>query len=198
MINHLAATLRVRFRAWKVPVQVDLGPETTDWCGPGNRLVVWRDEPGQEGYLPAKGSPAGEGAGHARGVRMLAATARFYASSGQDGAMRSDHENDCDAYVDLFLLALYDWAKTQKLVHCPVGLCGYVKPKPSQDHPENVVTFSGVIYEVHFQVPRGVHERAKDTVRLTGVSTTAKLLDAAGGLETVDPPVIAPAHIPPE
>jgi hypothetical protein len=86
------------------------------------------------------------------GTRLLGVKWTIYAQSGLDGAMRNDHENECDLYVDAIQIALAEWGKVSGAGYIEVTEARYL----SAAERDGADLTSDVAYLLRFAVPRGV------------------------------------------
>lgn len=150
MIQVMARDVQTILTARGYPMTVEYGPLRLDRWKPRNGLVlVMRDRGASESVSSAVGARRGP---TNLFVRALAVSAIVHARSSLPGARISDHEFECDRYVDAFMCALQAWQTQTKAL--PVNITGgrYVDDD-ALGSPER---WPGVAYTINFSVPRQV------------------------------------------
>lgn len=112
------------------------------------------------------------------GVRYLGVQWTISAQSGVDGAMRNDHEHECDLYVDAIQCAIHEWGQVSG-----AGVIEFTEARYlSAAERDGADLVSDVAYLLRFYVPRGVVKRtyegsARPTATVAAVdgATLAKL-----------------------
>lgn len=137
----------------KYPVQVRYHERfTRDTCREGHAIIVEHDTDSGDQLQPPRGA---QGNPPKYFDRMIGAKATVYARSSLPNAHRGDHERECEKVIDAFTSAFKKWCTAGRVTTATVGKMGYVPPKPDEG-PE---VWSGVKYEIHFALPRGVYDR---------------------------------------
>jgi hypothetical protein len=191
MIYELTRDLTELLRAKKYPAPIVYGPERLTRGQPvESSIIIERDRGMSDVIGPVKATE------HARPrsstpatvaprilTRHMAVAATFYIQSTLESARVNEHEAECEAYVDAFLVALHTW--------CTVGLSGYevaearylAASEVDKDHaPE---AWAGVVYVLRFRLARGVYVldytgAARSTGTVQHVSNTADIRRTAG------------------
>lgn len=156
MIHQLARDLAVHLHGRGYPVSVYCGPERVTREGVSSHVVVLeRDrERGDSVTYPAGSHP------NARVVRVrsLGVVATIRAQSTRAGAMRHEHERECDALVDgviASLCALYSAAKRPPLDVTEARMLTAEEVQQSEVAPL-------AVYRMRFALPRAVERRDYD------------------------------------
>jgi hypothetical protein len=154
MIYQLALDLAARMQARKFPVSVFYGPERVSRQGCDSmRVLVSRDTVGGDTVIPARSQHRNPVCTHTRGLGVVAL---FEVSSAVAGARVNEHEHECDAVVDAFLVELFSWGEESGAGVIPIVETRYVS---AEERASGAETLSGAVYLVRFQVPRGVFAR---------------------------------------
>lgn len=153
MIYRMMRDVEADLCARLYPLTFSYGPSPSRLVVPHRGLVeVERDTERGETIGPpvaARSNP------RLSGVRVLGVKWTIFAQSGVDGAMRNDHEHECDLYVDAIQLAIYEWAKASGAGVIQFAEARYL----SAAERTAVESPSDVAYLLRFGVPRGVMRR---------------------------------------
>lgn len=179
MIHELAGLLRTALAAKGVPYEVVYGPTATPPKVGSTRIQILRDTDAGDQVLGPRSQHL-----NARqfSVRAMGALARVHATSTLAGAQRHDHEDLADAIVDQLQIELYKIARDAKT------LIRFVRAGIVTDQTAD--GWSGALYELRFQLDRGVRDtkwtgEAAPEGSFTGTATT---LDLTGSGQAKDLP----------
>jgi hypothetical protein len=186
VIYEITQELKAALEARGVPVPVEYGPEPkTSTAFSRTRIVVERDRQGGDS-IPDHRSVHRNPRMH--GVRAMGAVCRIYASSTVTGASVHDHERLADQLADKVQVALRQIVSTRRTLWRVLSAKLLSAAELGQLELE---TWHGVVYELRFQVDRGVLDTswtddasvgaARPTGTLTGVDITDRI-NGAGGL----------------
>lgn len=173
MIHELAGLLRTALAAKGVPYEVVYGPTAVPPKVGSTRIQILRDTEAGDQVLGPRSQHL-----NARqfNVRAMGAMARVHATSTLAGAQRHDHEDLADAIIDHIQVALYKIGRDAKT---PIRFvrAGIVTDQTADG-------WGGVVYELRFQIDRGVRDtkwtgEAAPEGSFTGVATTLDL-DGSG------------------
>ena len=89
-----------------------------------------------------------------RSIRSLAALVRIYAKSSSDGARIEDHERQAESIADQVQVAIAS-VVTQRKNSYRFTSAGFLDD--GQKEAEGITQWPGVIYEMRFEVDRGVY-----------------------------------------
>lgn len=168
MIHQLALDLEARLHARQYPVRVEYGADERLARGAATsyEIMIRRAPKGDavRSIVASRTEPRN------KLVRDLAVEATFYVQSRHSGAMAHEHERDCDALVDAFLVALHGWTVESKAgTSVDVTESRYLSP----DEYNGSETFFGVVYRLVFNVARGVADKIyEDGAQLAAVIKT--------------------------
>lgn len=110
------------------------------------------------------------------GTRLVGVKWTVYAQSGIDGAMRNDHEHECDLYIDAIQCAIEDWGKASGAGAINVYEARYL----SAAERVGADLANDVAYVIRLAVPRGVVRRTyegqgKPTAAVTTATNTTEV-----------------------
>ncbi len=148
MIYEMTRDLESILVGRKFPYPVIYGPEQITREGYDPAIVVERDDTASDLFSPPRGAHTNPRGRH---TRDMAVRATIYARSESDGAHRGDHERECEAILDGFTTALYEWASATR--HAPITFSEARYVAPAGELGESA---PGVKYILKFHVPRGV------------------------------------------
>jgi len=173
VIHEVASLLRTALGAKGVPYEVVYGPTAVPPKVGSTRIQILRDTDAGDQVLGPRSQHV-----NARqfSVRAMGAIARVHATSTLAGAQRHDHEDLADAIVDQLQIELYKIARDGKT------LIRFVRAGIVTDQTAD--GWSGVVYELRFQIDRGVRDTkwtgaAAPEGSFTGVASTLTL-DGSG------------------
>lgn len=135
------------------PVKVRFGPERITRDRYRECAIVIEHDPDTGDRVVAP--PAARRNPRLVRARVLGCKATVYARSSLPNAHRGDHERECEKYVDALIVAFYRWGAEGRVGDLPITKAGYLAAPP--DGPE---VWPGVVYEIRFGLPRGIHDRA--------------------------------------
>lgn len=150
MIYQMAKDLDGRLRARKFPLRVHYGPERlTREMGRSLVVLVRRDREQGDAVRAVVGAQRNP---RMLGVRDLGVITDIFAAANVAGARANEHEHLCDAVVDAFLCALYEWGAASGAGAIPVLEARYLTDaeKDAED------LGPGVVYRLRFRVPRAI------------------------------------------
>lgn len=157
------------------PVRFEYGPDAVVREGRDLLVVMQRDREQGDGVGPPVGVRE-----NPRGVRVrsLGVVARVYVRSSKPNATVWDHESLCDHVVDALFVALYEWGAEAKAGDLPVRESRYL----SAAELSNDERWAGVVYQIRFQLPRGLQRVTyQGAAQPTGsASTIASRTDVHG------------------
>ena len=119
-------------------------------------------------------------------VRKLSVDAYFYVQAAHSGSTLDEHERDCDALVDAFLVALLGWTVASKAgVTLSVSESRYL----NSEEYNNAESFLGVVYKLQFSIMRAVLDKtyegeSRGIAQVQSVSTTASITQTGAPEET--------------
>ena len=175
MIFDLAQDVAADLASRKFPVEVRYGREPVLSRGYGSHTVTFsRDDQSGDGTPESpRGSKRNPDYRYTRGLGVVAL---LFIASGLPGAMQHEHERECDLVVDGLLTAIEDWAK-EAMSAIEWGHLGYLAP----DQVDGTEHRAAIVYEVRFQVLRGVYRKDYDggypaTAELSSATTETRVL----------------------
>ena len=180
MIHEIFVQLRTALKAKGVPFELVYGPTQVAPKVGATRIQMLRDYDAGDQVLPSLSQHRNPRVFAARGMGALV---RVHAQNTVAGAQRHDHERIADLIVDQVQVELYKIVRAAKTMW-RVTRAGLVADTTTDG-------WSGVVYELHFQVDRGVRdvtwagdadgemtmtaETAVTSINATGPSTTRAL-----------------------
>jgi len=147
MIHEIYDQLRVALKAKGVPFECVYGPTPVPAKVGATRIHMLRDYDAGDQVLPTLSQHRNPRVFAARGMGALV---RVHAQSTIGGAQRHDHERLADAIVDQVQVELYKIVRAAKTVW-RVTRAGLVADATTDG-------WAGVVYELHFQIDRGVRD----------------------------------------
>lgn len=162
MIYRLALDMRDLLAARRFPGKVEHGPLRFNPKLHTNLVVIERSRAGGDSFRSARGA---QGNPRTPFVRAIPATITIYAQSSRPGAVAGDHEDLCEAWVDMVAAALYEWGKRAQAEGLAIGDGGML-PASEISGEE---TWPGAVYRLNIQVTRSVRDVKFESERdLTG------------------------------
>jgi hypothetical protein len=149
----MSQDIEANLKGRKFPVEIVYGPERLKRAGCGAyEIAMHRDDESGDAVHPVQASRPNP---KMWAKRALGVVATFYVASPVSGAMLSDHERDCDALVDAFLVEVIAWGEAAKAGTIEFAESRYLNAV-EYNGSEN---FGGVVYRLRFEVPRALLER---------------------------------------
>jgi hypothetical protein len=167
MIYQMSQDIESNLKGRKYPVEITYGPERLKRSGCGSyEIVMNRDDESGDAVHPVQASRSNP---KMWAKRALGVVATFYVASPVSGAMISDHQRDCDALVDAFLVEVIAWGEASKAGAIDFGESRYLN---ASEHNGSEY-FGDVVYRLRFEVPRALLERDYNgDARAVGAPTT--------------------------
>ena len=147
MIHEIFMQLRASLKAKGVPFECVYGPTPVPAKVGATRIQMLRDYDAGDQVLPTTSQHRNPRVFAARGMGALV---RIHAQSTIAGAQRHDHEDLADAIVDQVQVELYKIVRAAKTIW-RVTRAGLVADATTDG-------WAGVVYEIHFQIDRGVRD----------------------------------------
>jgi hypothetical protein len=146
MTRDLEAALQAR----KYPFRIEYGPSKIGRKVNGTSILVERDRKTSDSIEPPPGNRPNP---RMNAVRGLAVRARFFVRSSKKGAHIGDHERECEALVDAFIVSLREW-----IVEARAGTFPKVVEARflSAEECDDVEEWPGVAFVLRFTVSRAV------------------------------------------
>lgn len=158
MIYELQKELAAELEARGVPYPVLYGPESAQTTTPAvrSRIVLERDRKQGDRF----DGPRSVHVNHQlSAVRAIGCVLRIYAASTAAGARVQDHERLADALLDRVTVALRKCVNVRKTLH---RITAAKLLDGDELELRGLATWPGVVYELRFEIDRGVFDRDWD------------------------------------
>lgn len=165
MINLLALDVAQSLVKQKYPATVVYGPQYAEPTNyPYGLIHIERDPRASDSLGPVQGTPRNPAY---KGTRRVAARATIYMQAPDDGARIEEHEDYCEAYVDAFLVAVFEWCSKSERGSDPFQLGAMRYLTDAERNSEKV--WPGVAYRIQFSISRAVVKQTfEGEIKLTG------------------------------
>lgn len=148
-LHDVFVQLRDRLKANGVPFEVAYGPQPVPMKVGTSRLQVMRDYESGDAVLPTRSQRPNP---NQVAVRAVGGIVRIFASSTLEGAQRHNHEAIADQLADQVHVALHRIVQAGRTLW-RVQRMGLL--------PDGTVDgWSGVVFEIRFQIDHGVEDRS--------------------------------------
>lgn len=148
MIHALYLTIRAALKAKGVPFECVYGPTQVPPNVGASRIQFLRDYDAGDAPAPPRARVPNP---RMIAVRATSGIVRIHAQSTIAGAQRHDHEDLADRIVDQVHVELHKAVAAAKTLYRVTRL--------SLVSDDSTDGWAGVVYEIHFQVDRGVYDR---------------------------------------
>ena len=167
MIYEITKEIRAELSSKGVPYPVIYGPERAPLSMVDVRLVVERNRSGTDRLDGPRKHAANP---QMFGVLWQACRCRVFARSTLPGAGVQDHEREAALIVDRFTVALHRVVRTRKNVYS-VTRARFLSAKELE--LDGLEAWPGVVYEIEFEIDRGVVDTTWPVAPLHAIVTTA-------------------------
>lgn len=173
MLYELSRDVEELLRARLYPVTCLHGPERPGRGGQHHSLVMVFERASGDRFDAPRGFTVNP---RKVATRQLACQVTIYAKSNLPGAHRGDHERLCEQLIDALTVTLDNWADRQRAVGLAVTGGAYLTAADRDD----VEGWTGVVYALRFNLPRGVMARdfngeARPEASLSGFSNSTQV-----------------------
>lgn len=152
MLREISREIETELRARDCSYAVVYGPERLPSSVTNCRIVVERERGTVENASAPKSRAPNP---RMVAVRAIAGRCRIFAKSSVPGANVWDHEREADLATDLFVVALHAVVR-RRLTECRVT-SGKILPASELEY-QQISAWPGVVYELSFEVNRGVYD----------------------------------------